>query len=112
MTLITEFRPVSHEFFPDSFSGAAYIGTSTADALWFYRYDSTFIEVRDVFSCQDRVFASLSTVEIKQRFRDVFKGGEVIYYSLQPPCPVCGTHVFFGRVQTESIISLSPNTFQ
>jgi hypothetical protein len=78
MTLTTEFRPVSHEFFSDSSSGAAYIGASTADALWFYRYDSSFIEVRDVFSCQDKVFASLSTVEIKQRFKDVFRGNEVL----------------------------------
>ncbi|KAI8351621.1 nuclear pore complex assembly-domain-containing protein [Mortierella sp. GBAus27b] len=83
MTLITEFRPVSHEFFPGNFSGAAYIGTSSADALWFYRYDSTFIEVRDVFSCQDKVFAALSTAEIKQRFRDIFKGGEIRFVIIQ-----------------------------
>ncbi|KAI8605377.1 nuclear pore complex assembly-domain-containing protein [Dissophora ornata] len=83
MTLVTEFRPVSHEFYPEEFHGAAFVGAKTADALWFYRFDSTFIEVRDIFTCQDRVFASLSTADIKQRFRDLLRGNEIRIVNVQ-----------------------------
>ncbi|KAF9952685.1 hypothetical protein BGZ65_005123, partial [Modicella reniformis] len=83
MTLVTEFRPVSHEFYPDSSSRAGFIGASSTDALWFYRFDSSFVEVRDVFTCQDKVFASLSTTEVKQRFRDLLKGNEIRFVIVQ-----------------------------
>ncbi|KAG0214347.1 hypothetical protein BGX28_002164 [Mortierella sp. GBA30] len=76
MALVTEFRLVSHDFHPEDDHGAAFVGKA-ADAQWFYRFDSTFIEVRDVFTCQEKIFASLSTVDIKQRFRDLIRGDEV-----------------------------------
>lgn len=74
----TEFRPVAHEFFSEGFHGAAFIGAKAADAFWFYRFDSSFIEVRDTFTCHDKVFASLSTAEIKQRFRHLLKSDKVL----------------------------------
>ncbi|KAF9584204.1 hypothetical protein BGW38_007239 [Lunasporangiospora selenospora] len=83
MALVTEFRPVAHEFSTDNFHGAAFIGSSASDALWFYRFDATFIEVRDIFTCQDKVFASLSAAEVQQRFSDVIKGGEVHFVNVQ-----------------------------
>ncbi|KAG0328811.1 hypothetical protein BGZ99_004475 [Dissophora globulifera] len=83
MTLVTEFRPVSHEFLPDDFHGAAFVGAKSADAMWFYRFDSSFIEVRDIFTCQDRVFASLSTSEITQRFKELFKGHKIRIVKVQ-----------------------------
>jgi len=78
MTLVTEFRPVAHEFYPEDYHGAAFVGAKAADALWFYRFDASYIEVRDVFTCQDKVFASLSTSDIKQRFKNLLRGEEVI----------------------------------
>ncbi|KAF9195332.1 hypothetical protein BGZ51_002847 [Haplosporangium sp. Z 767] len=83
MALVTEFRPASHEFYPEVFHGAAFIGAKAADALWFYRFDASFIEVRDAFTCQSNVFASLSTTEIKQRFRNLFKGDEIRIVNVQ-----------------------------
>ncbi|KAF9282456.1 hypothetical protein BGZ68_005971 [Mortierella alpina] len=82
MALVTEFRPVSHDFHPDDVHGAAFIGVKAADAQWFYRFDSAFIEVRDVLTCQDKVFASLSTADVKQRFRDLIKGDEVHFVNV------------------------------
>ncbi|KAG0376145.1 hypothetical protein BGX24_008215 [Mortierella sp. AD032] len=76
MSLPTEFRPVAHEFLSKGFHGAAFVGAKAADAFWFYRFDSSFIEVRDIFTCHDKVFASLSTTDIKQRFRHMLKGDE------------------------------------
>lgn len=73
----TEFRPVAHEFFSKGFHGAAFVGAKAADAFWFYRFDSSFIEVRDTFTCHDKVFASLSTSDIKQRFRHLLKSDQV-----------------------------------
>ena len=74
----TEFRPVAHEFFSEGFHGAAFVGAKAADAFWFYRFDSSFIEVRDTFTCHDKVFASLSTADIKQRFRHLLKSDQVL----------------------------------
>jgi len=73
----TEFRPVAHEFLSQGFHGAAFVGAKPADAFWFYRFDSSFIEVRDIFTSHDKVFASLSTSDIKQRFRHLLKSDEV-----------------------------------
>ncbi|KAF9425566.1 hypothetical protein BGZ94_007423 [Podila epigama] len=81
---MTEFRPVAHEFYPeDDYHGAAFVGAKAADALWFYRYDASFIEVRDVFSCQDKVFASLSTADIKQRFSNILSGDQLRIVNVQ-----------------------------
>ncbi|KAK5827388.1 nuclear pore complex assembly-domain-containing protein [Linnemannia elongata] len=79
----TEFRPVAHEFFSEGFHGAAFIGAKAADAFWFYRFDSSFIEVRDTFTCHDKVFASLSTAEIKQRFRHLLKSDKIQIVNVQ-----------------------------
>ncbi|KAG0273829.1 hypothetical protein BGZ95_010360 [Linnemannia exigua] len=76
MSLPTEFRPVAHEFLNKGFHGAAFVGAKAVDAFWFYRFDSSFIEVRDIFTCHDKAFASLSTTDIKQRFRHLLKGDE------------------------------------
>jgi len=74
----TELRPVSHEFYTDDdYHGAAFVGAKAADAMWFYRFDSSFIEVRDIFMCQDKVFASLSTLDIRQRFSQLLTSDEV-----------------------------------
>ncbi|KAI1317998.1 hypothetical protein EDD11_007381 [Mortierella claussenii] len=83
MTNVTDFRPVAHEFYPEHFHGAAYVGTKTADAPWFYRFDSTFIEVRDILTCRDHVYASLSINEIKQRFSGLLKGSELRFVNVQ-----------------------------
>ncbi|KAF9927799.1 hypothetical protein BGZ67_007315 [Mortierella alpina] len=82
MALVTEFRPVSHDFHPDGVHGAAFIGVKAADAQWFYRFDPAFIEVRDVLTCQDKVFASLSTADVKQRFKDLIKDNEVHFVNV------------------------------
>jgi hypothetical protein len=76
----TEFRPVAHEFFSKGFHGAAFVGAKAADAFWFYRFDSSFIEVRDTFTCHDKVFASLSISDIKQRFRHLLKSNQVLLH--------------------------------
>ncbi|KAG0053085.1 hypothetical protein BGZ83_001677 [Gryganskiella cystojenkinii] len=85
MTLVTEFRPVAHEFYPEdhNYHGAAFVGSKAADALWFYRYDYTFIEVRDIFTCQDKVFASLSASDIKLRFKHLLRGEEIHIVNVQ-----------------------------
>ncbi|KAK3848075.1 MAG: nuclear pore complex assembly-domain-containing protein [Linnemannia gamsii] len=83
MSLPTEFRPVAHEFLSKGFHGAAFVGAKAADAFWFYRFDSSFIEVRDIFTCHDKVFASLSTTDIKQRFRHLLKGDEIQIVNVQ-----------------------------
>ncbi|KAG0220014.1 hypothetical protein BGX33_010589 [Mortierella sp. NVP41] len=79
----TEFRPVAHEFLSNGFHGAAFVGAKAADAFWFYRFDSSFIEVRDIFTCNEKVFASLSTIDIQQRFRHLFKGNEIQIVNVQ-----------------------------
>ncbi|KAG0289527.1 hypothetical protein BGZ96_006957 [Linnemannia gamsii] len=79
----TEFRPVAHEFFSKGFHGAAFVGAKAADAFWFYRFDSSFIEVRDTFTCHDKVFASLSISEIKQRFRHLLKSEQIQIVNVQ-----------------------------
>ncbi|KAF9903907.1 hypothetical protein EC991_003198 [Linnemannia zychae] len=79
----TEFRPVAHEFLSKGFHGAAFVGAKAADAFWFYRFDSSFIEVRDTFTCHDKVFASLSTADIKQRFRHLLKSDEIQIVNVQ-----------------------------
>lgn len=74
-----ELRPVSHEFYTDDdYHGAAFVGAKAADAMWFYRFDSSFIEVRDIFTCQDKVFASLSAIDIRQRFSQLLTSDEVM----------------------------------
>ncbi|KAF9204257.1 hypothetical protein BGZ49_005488 [Haplosporangium sp. Z 27] len=83
MTTVTDFRPVSHEFYPEEFHGAAFVGAKNADALWFYRFDHSFIEVRDIFTCQDKVYASLSTTDVKQRFSSLIKGNEIHFVNVQ-----------------------------
>ncbi|KAG0346242.1 hypothetical protein BG004_002090 [Podila humilis] len=80
----TELRPVSHEFYTDDdYHGAAFVGAKAADALWFYRFDSTFIEVRDVFTCQDKVFASLSINDIRQLFGHLLASDEIHIVNVQ-----------------------------
>ncbi|KAF9131181.1 hypothetical protein BGW39_002151 [Mortierella sp. 14UC] len=79
----TEFRPVAHEFLSKGFHGAAFVGAKAADAFWFYRFDSSFIEVRDTFTCHDKVFASLSTTDIKQRFKHLLKSDEIQIVNVQ-----------------------------
>ncbi|KAF9385780.1 hypothetical protein CPC16_007829 [Podila verticillata] len=80
----TELRPVSHEFYiDDDYHGAAFVGAKAADAMWFYRFDSSFIEVRDIFTCQDKVFASLSTIDIRQRFSQLLTSGELRIVNVQ-----------------------------
>ncbi|KAF9399529.1 hypothetical protein BGX21_006102 [Mortierella sp. AD011] len=83
MTTVTDFRPVSHEFYPEEFHGAAFVGAKNADALWFYRFDHSFIEVRDIFTCQDKVYASLSTEDIRQRFSSLPRGTEIRFVNVQ-----------------------------
>ncbi|KAF9347194.1 hypothetical protein BGX26_001296 [Mortierella sp. AD094] len=83
MTTVTDFRPVSHEFYPEEFHGAAFVGAKNADALWFYRFDPSFIEVRDIFTCQDKVYASLSIAEVRQRFSSLLKGTEIRFVNVQ-----------------------------
>ncbi|KAG0004164.1 hypothetical protein BGZ79_010120 [Entomortierella chlamydospora] len=83
MTTVTDFRPVSHEFYPEEFHGAAFVGAKNADALWFYRFDHSFIEVRDIFTCQDKVYASLSTEDIRQRFSGLPRGTEIRFVNVQ-----------------------------
>ncbi|KAF9919953.1 hypothetical protein FBU30_010341 [Linnemannia zychae] len=83
MSLPIEFRSVAHEFLNKGFHGAAFVGTKAADSFWFYRFDTTFIEVRDIFTCHDKVFASLSTSDIKQHFRHIFKGDQLKIVNVQ-----------------------------
>ncbi|KAF9334292.1 hypothetical protein BG006_002405 [Podila minutissima] len=79
-----ELRPVSHEFYTDDdYHGAAFVGAKAADAMWFYRFDSSFIEVRDIFTCQDKVFASLSTIDIRQRFSQLLISDELRIVNVQ-----------------------------
>ncbi|KAF9100065.1 hypothetical protein BGX27_000492 [Mortierella sp. AM989] len=98
MTTVTDFRPVSHEFYPEEFHGAAFVGAKNADALWFYRFDLSFIEVRDIFTCQDKLYASLSTAEVRQRFNNLFKGSEIRFVNVQDAyVGECHTLIFVVR---------------
>ncbi|KAF9974999.1 hypothetical protein BGZ73_001452, partial [Actinomortierella ambigua] len=74
MANVIDFRALGHEFSPDKTHGASFARStesSSADAMWFYRFDASYVETRDLFSSRDHVFASLSTADIRQQFRSL-----------------------------------------
>ncbi|KAF9161498.1 hypothetical protein DFQ26_004491 [Actinomortierella ambigua] len=74
MANVIDFRALGHEFSPDKAHGASFARfteSSSADAMWFYRFDANYVETRDLFSSKDHVFASLSTADIRQQFRSI-----------------------------------------
>ncbi|KAK9712463.1 hypothetical protein K7432_007137 [Basidiobolus ranarum] len=62
---VIEITPYPHKFdYTESYCGGGF--SKASDAQWFYRYDTSFLEVRDVDSCHDEVFASLDVKRLAE----------------------------------------------
>ncbi|KAG0243954.1 hypothetical protein BGW41_000787 [Actinomortierella wolfii] len=74
MANVIDFHALGHEFSPARAHGASFARStesSSADAMWLYRFDAKYVEARDLFSSKDHVFASLSATEIRQQLRSL-----------------------------------------
>ncbi|KAL1914574.1 uncharacterized protein VTP21DRAFT_8199 [Calcarisporiella thermophila] len=79
MEEVKEFNPCPHTFRSDLPHGGAFGSSlSSGEPLWFYRYDSTNLEVRDINSCESRVFASLRAESMAKNNKEQLEIGHVV----------------------------------